>query len=156
MSLMIHFTCLLNRQVVKTLPKIERFRRSLRWLYIVRLGEWRGKEGESMNRIVNEISQKFKEKLLSEIPDKVLRIIIFGSYARGEETMDSDLDILVVITEKSKKLEKRIFDIAYEIMWEHNFTPLISLEIMTEEQWQLLKKKNSSFYRNIQKEGIIL
>ena len=122
----------------------------------MRFGEWRGKESESMNRIVNEIGQKFKEKLLSEIPDKVLKIIIFGSYARGEETMDSDLDILVVITEKSKKLEKRIFDIAYEIMWEHNFTPLISLEIMTEEQWQLLKKKNSSFYRNIQKEGIIL
>ena len=72
----------------------------------MRFGEWRGKESERMNRIVNEIGQKFKEKLLSEIPDKVLRIIIFGSYARGEETMDSDLDILVVITEKSKKLEK--------------------------------------------------
>jgi len=109
-----------------------------------------------MNRIANEISQKFKEKLLLEIPDKVLRVIIFGSYARGEETMDSDLDILVIAAEKSRKLEEQIFDIAYEIMWEHNFTPLISLEIMTGEHWQLLKNKNTSFYRNIQREGIIL
>jgi predicted nucleotidyltransferase len=109
-----------------------------------------------MNRIVNEIRQKFKKKLLSEIPDKVLKIIIFGSYARGDEALDSDLDILVITTEKSKELERLIFNIAYEIMWEHNFTPLISLEIMTEAHWRFLKAKGSSFYKNIQREGIIL
>jgi len=109
-----------------------------------------------MNRIVEEIKQKIKEKLLSEVPERVLKIIIFGSYARGDETPDSDLDILIVVTDKSKKLEKQIFDIAYEIMWDYDFTPLISLEIMTEEHWQQLKNKNSSFYRNIQREGIAL
>jgi predicted nucleotidyltransferase len=110
-----------------------------------------------MNKIiVEEIKQKLKKRLLSKISDKVVKVIIFGSYAKGDETQDSDLDILIVVTDKSKKLEKQIFDITYEIMWEYDFTPLISLEIMTEEHWRMLKDKNSSFYRNIQREGIIL
>jgi predicted nucleotidyltransferase len=109
-----------------------------------------------MNKIANEIKEKLKKRLLSEIPNKILKIIIFGSYARGNETPDSDLDILIIVTEKSKELEKLIFDIAYEIMWEYDFTPLISLEIMAEKHWQLLQKKDTSLYKNIKKEGISL
>ena len=106
--------------------------------------------------MIGEIRQKLRERLLSAIPNTILRSIIFGSYVRGDETPNSDLDILIIVTNKSKKLEKQISDAAYEIMWEYDFTPLISLEITTEEHWQFLKNKGSSFYRNIQREGIPL
>jgi predicted nucleotidyltransferase len=108
-----------------------------------------------MNKIANEIKQKLKERLLSDIPDKILKIMIFDSYARGDETPDSDLGILVVVNEKTKELERQIFDIAYDIMWGYDFSPLISLEIMTEKHLQLLQNVGSSFYARIEKEMMI-
>lgn len=39
----------------------------------------------------------FQERLLELFPGSVEEIILFGSYARGEATPDSDLDVLVVV-----------------------------------------------------------
>ena len=44
----------------------------------------------------------FEEKLLEDIVERILKvtqpekIILFGSYARGEATEDSDIDILII------------------------------------------------------------
>ena len=45
------------------------------------------------------------------------RIYLFGSRARGDETPDSDYDILVVVPDEASK-ERRRSRMAYDCLWE--------------------------------------
>ena len=109
-----------------------------------------------MNKKVKSTLNRLKKKILSEVPGQVERIVVYGSHARGEARADSDLDILVIVKDKSKLLENQIRDIAYAIMWEQNFSPLISVEILGKDSFDKLGKLGSSFHRKIQNEGIPL
>lgn len=52
------------------------------------------------------ISQQVKDKLLTTLtPLKPKRIGIFGSYARGENQEDSDLDILISFSQRISLLK---------------------------------------------------
>jgi predicted nucleotidyltransferase len=72
---------------------------------------------------LRSIRKKLVEKINKTFPVK--KIILFGSYARGETTKDSDIDLLV-ITEEKISFEERIrrksvlqeeFDVPLHIMW---------------------------------------
>jgi predicted nucleotidyltransferase len=41
--------------------------------------------------------EELKEKVLPLLKPYVRRVAVFGSYARGEETPDSDIDLLVTL-----------------------------------------------------------
>ena len=47
-----------------------------------------------------EISKKIKEKF----GEKVANIILFGSYARGDYSEESDIDILIIVKDKKLKM----------------------------------------------------
>jgi len=54
---------------------------------------------------MNKEIEKIKKKIVPLLKkNKVVRAGIFGSYARGEETKDSDIDILVEINDKKMSL----------------------------------------------------
>ena len=101
---------------------------------------------------IQEIIKEFKTALISQFDGEVLKIMVFGSYAKGEETPESDLDILVVV--KNKELEKQIDDIAYKIMWNFDFAPLLSIYVISEEHFNYIKKIRTGFYESIEEEGI--
>jgi len=109
-----------------------------------------------MSKKVKGILNRFKKRLFSEFSGQIEKIVVYGSYARGEARTDSDLDILVIVINKSKLLESQIRDIAYDIMWEQNFAPLISVEILGKSSYDRLGELGSSFHRNIQNEGLSL
>ena len=109
-----------------------------------------------MSKKINAILNRFKKRVISELAGQIERIVVYGSYARGEARAYSDLDILIITKDKSAYLESRIRDIAYDIMWEQNFAPLISVEILEKDSFDKLGKLGSSFHRNIQNEGISL
>ena len=99
-----------------------------------------------------EMIKELKETLINQ--NNITRILIFGSYARGEETPDSDLDLLILVRNEDKQLEEEILKIAYDVMWKYDFNPLFSVQILTEEYFHYLRDVDSSFYKNIEKEGI--
>ena len=101
---------------------------------------------------VMEIIREFKKNLLVQFEQEILKIVVFGSYAKGKETSESDLDILVVV--KNKELEKQIDDIAYKIMWDFDFAPLLSVYVVSEDYFNYIKKIRTGFYESIEEEGI--
>ena len=109
-----------------------------------------------MSKRIKAILDQFRKKVFSEFSRQNLRIIVYGSCARGEERADSDLDILMIVSKRTDSLQNKIKDIAYDIMWDWDFTPLLSVEIIEEAYFQELEKKGSSFYKAIQNEGIRL
>lgn len=47
-------------------------------------------------------------------------------------------------------------DIAYAVMWDYDFKPIISLKVFTESQFNKARAKGFSFYKHIEKEGILV
>lgn len=95
-----------------------------------------------------------KSKLSPDLKEHIRRFIVFGSRVSGEATEDSDLDIIALVDEKTSEIEKKLEDIVYQVMWEHDFKPIISLKVLSESQFNSGIDKGFSFYRNVEKEGV--
>lgn len=95
-----------------------------------------------------------KRRLSSDLEGHVKRLIVFGSRAKGEAAEDSDLDVIALVDEKNPEIEKGLEDIAYQIMWDHDFRPIISLKVLSEAQFYNALDRGFSFYRHVEKEGV--
>jgi len=84
----------------------------------------------------------------------VSRIYLFGSYSRGEENENSDLDLCVLTTEKIRdhfktagKYREKIFDVQ-----------TMALDLIAEnyDSFYYHAKRPSSFYHEIAEKGVLL
>ncbi len=102
-----------------------------------------------------------KKNILHQIAERVrsvepeARIILYGSYARGDEKKDSDIDLLILINRKRVTFqdEKRIAFPLYDI--EFNTGKIISPLILSDTDWNK-RHRITPFYENVLKEGIEL
>lgn len=81
-------------------------------------------------------------------------VVLYGSYARGTQTDDSDVDIAVMLWQKpSKEITDRMIDcvVSYELEC-GKVLSVIDIDCKKYNQW----KDTLPFYKNIQKEGIVL
>jgi predicted nucleotidyltransferase len=101
-----------------------------------------------------ELILEFKRRLPIELERRLRKLIVFGSRVKGEATEDSDLDIIALVDEKTTEIEKKLEDIAYQVMWDHDFKPMISLKVVEESQYYNALNKGFSFYRHVEKEGV--
>ena len=98
------------------------------------------------NRV--EIAREFANAIKSEY---IIKIILFGSVARGDDTEESDIDVLI-ISPIADKIKPEIHKIAINIILEKD--EVISPRVMTEEQFN--KTDDYPFLTNVLKEGVIL
>lgn len=98
---------------------------------------------------------QFKERIPAKIRKQLARIIIFGSRADGKVSRYSDLDVAVLVKRKTSQLEKHLEDIAYDLMLEHDFQPVISLKVFSQEDFERRYKQGFSFYRHV-REGVVV
>ncbi len=106
-----------------------------------------------MNERDKALLLEFKRRIPPDLGRHLRRLIGFGSRIRGEGAEDSDLDIVVLVDEKTPEIEKQLEDIAYLVMWDHDFKPIISLKVFAESQFYNALNKGFSFYRHVE-EGI--
>jgi predicted nucleotidyltransferase len=101
-----------------------------------------------------ELVAEFKRRIPLDLARHMRKLIVFGSRVKEEATEDSDLDIIVLVDERAPEIEKNLEDIAYQVMWDYDFRPIISLKVFAESQFYNAINKGYSFYRNIEKEGV--
>lgn len=82
------------------------------------------------------------------------KVILYGSYARGDFKQDSDIDIMIladVHPEEVSKYADKVYDITYdyEMQYDMEINPVVQ-SIQTYEKW----KKTYPFFMSIEKEGI--
>ena len=92
-------------------------------------------------------------ELAQLLGEKLNRIILYGSYARGEARPDSDLDILIVLN--------GLFDYAALIQQTSELVSRLSLEYDVVISRAFISKDRfetelSPFTMNVQREGILL
>jgi len=100
-----------------------------------------------------DILNLIKEAVLNI--DKSATVILFGSHARGDAHLESDWDILILISKDrlSAKDKDKYFDAIYDV--ELKTDQAISVLIRPEKLWKT-KYRITPLYENISKEGIII
>lgn len=99
------------------------------------------------------ILSRIKQSVHSSEPGA--KIILYGSFARGDNRNDSDLDIIILVDKIkiSREDEKRIKYPLYDI--EFDSGQVISPLVFTKSDWET-KHKMTPFYHNVVSEGIEL
>lgn len=108
--------------------------------------------GEQDTQMIEEL----KSRLSPEVRGHICKLILFGSRARGDAAEDSDLDLIALVDDKTPELENTLDEVAYRVMWDHDFKPIISLKVFSEARFRDAAAKGYSFYRQVEREGIVL
>jgi predicted nucleotidyltransferase len=113
-----------------------------------------------MTKVMKEqdrtIVLELKKRLSADLQKRVIKFILYGSRARGVDADDSDLDLVTLVDEKTPEIKSALDDLAYGVMWDYDFKPVISLKVFSEARFRNSIKKGMSFYRHVEKEGISL
>ena len=101
----------------------------------------------------NDIIVRIKAILNKSVPDA--KVILYGSFARGDNNKDSDLDLLILLDNEkiTHELEKEVKYPLYDI--EFDTGQIISPLVLTKKDWET-KHKITPFYENVLKEGVVL
>jgi predicted nucleotidyltransferase len=82
------------------------------------------------------------------------KIVLFGSYARGENTANSDIDILIVM--KNLDNERKIKGQLYKALLDENISTSIDFITIDYDKYNILKNRVGFIYKTIEQEGQVL
>lgn len=93
-------------------------------------------------------------RLFTELHSRIRSIVLFGSKARSDDTVDSDIDILIIVDADDRELARKIRRMAARVSLEHNV--LFNTHIISQEQWSEMEQRRTMYWQNVQREGIEL
>lgn len=79
----------------------------------------------------------------------IIRLGYFGSYARGDWGVGSDLDLVAIVEHATEPFERR------SLSWDLSPLPVpAELLVYTSSEWQSLQKQRSRFARTLEQETV--
>lgn len=111
----------------------------------------------SMKNKHNFLKENEKEALLT-LKDflttnfGLLDFRIFGSKIRGKSTLESDIDVMIVLEKTNPKIESQIDDTVFRINLEYDC--FISTIIFNRKELKEGPLEESPIYKSIKKEGV--
>lgn len=106
----------------------------------------------------NKIIDEFVAGVRKILGKRIKKIILYGSYARGDFNGSSDVDIMILTDLTNNEIEEyseKIVDFAYDIEWNNDFNINLSPIIKNIDNFNYWLK-TIPFYMNVQKEGVEL
>ncbi|MDO9531392.1 MAG: hypothetical protein Q7O12_04600 [Deltaproteobacteria bacterium] len=97
-----------------------------------------------------------KKRLEEMAGEQLQAVIIYSSRAWRHPDPDSDLDVAAIVRDCTPQMEGALLEAAYQVMWDHDFTPLIPLKVFDAGIFAAYREKGFSFYRRVAEEGIAL
>lgn len=96
---------------------------------------------------VDQAVRRWAEEVVRRRQD-IARVGYFGSYARGDWGVGSDLDLLLVVERSEQSFERRSLE------WDTTSLPVpTDLLVYTKEEWEVLAREGR-FYRTLMREAV--
>ena len=113
-----------------------------------------------MEKIKDENIKKMLAELAESLQhiygNKLKTVVLYGSVARGTQTVDSDIDILILIdgnNDELRQYDDKLSDISTDLSLKYlKVLSVVDISYQEYEDWRNL----SPFYKNVSEEGIIL
>ena len=104
-----------------------------------------------MQQLESDILEGFRSLLQRRVP--VSRLILFGSRARGDADLESDMDVVVVLdTEWDWELRDYISRCAWEAGFERGI--VVVPVVFSRYEWENSPERSSLFVQSVMAEGI--
>ena len=85
---------------------------------------------------------------------RLVRVVLFGSRARGEGDAESDLDVLVVVDDGDWRFRDVVALVAFEPMIEYGV--VLSPLVVDQADYIWWQEHRAPIYRSISAEGVVL
>ena len=105
---------------------------------------------------IDKILKQFISQVSSLIGTRLKKVILYGSYARGDYGKNSDIDIMILTDFNDEELAKyrmKIRELAWDLELENDI--IISPIVRNIEKYNN-RINVIPFYMNVQKEGVVL
>lgn len=110
---------------------------------------------DNLNNLkVRKVLKEVDDRMVNIFKSKLKKVIVYGSYARNENTSESDIDIMVLVNEdeqKIKEYEDSITDIMVDLSLKYNIVVSIYTQSVQEYEMQI---NVLPFLMNVEREGI--
>lgn len=105
-----------------------------------------------MNLDIYDRLKKISERLKKEYHAE--KVILYGSYARGEESEDSDIDLFIIAPTRERFFERMatVKSIVHDLRWRLPFSPIVLTQVELEGR----KKIGDQFIEDILQHGVEL
>jgi uncharacterized protein (UPF0332 family)/predicted nucleotidyltransferase len=105
-----------------------------------------------MPTLTTDIRDALRDRFRDAFGDRLHRLVLYGSHARGDATPESDIDILVVLDREPDRADR---EQAHEVM--HHFTDEYGLNVSPlVTHRERFETYNQPLYRNVREEGELL
>jgi predicted nucleotidyltransferase len=105
-------------------------------------------ESNLLHRIIDDIQVKFEDFAES--------VILFGSFARGDYSSRSDIDVMLVVKDEERKRLVRNLTSDYFSYFHDRYGAECLPMVYTEDEVRHLFKDSSSFINNVAEDGIVV
>jgi len=106
--------------------------------------------------VLDEITSRVCAAAKEVLGGKLEKVILFGSYARGDYDEESDIDIMVIADialEEANETRDKIHDVTGDLSLEYDVVVYLSMDC---SHIFHRYKDASGFYINVQKDGVLL
>ena len=102
---------------------------------------------------IESVLASFTQKVKQAYGTHLEKIILYGSYARGTQNANSDIDIIIILNNIELQPEKVGIIGSLITEMKEQFNVLISMIPVT---FQRYSESQRLFYKNVRKEGIVI
>ncbi len=108
-------------------------------------------EGEIMRAFL-EVVLEFKKRVSEKFGE--VKVILFGSRAKGDARENSDIDLVVILSgDVDMKAREAIYDMAYDIDLEYDV--VLDVSVYSKKEWERYKNV-LPFAVNVEREGVVV
>lgn len=95
---------------------------------------------------------EYKRALSRDYPGAVVKMVIYGSKARGDVHAWSDLDVMMLVDDAHFHLEEKLREIGYMLALGNSTDP--SIQTFTPEHWAKKVSDGFPYYLEVEREGV--